>query len=457
MNYNGEDDFVTADDKLNLLKTFECCVVMLDGDFSALEERARLSSNLLKLILMQIDGSEECGLGEKTLLPWTLLYHLIKHDEKAMEEFEDDVPCSVNFLCSAHDYLGQMSLCTLENGKILILLAEGIVATLFKGVSGKGTSDQLCKNMEQALFCLYAHPTKKSKARHLVDHGCNNITFTWELSFKPYVFLRPKKLPEYDDLRSASIVSETVVFFKRIIALVPGRFRIKKREKMVRKYLHDPNAKELPSFENLDKDDDEDDEVMCIDDDSTDPYPAVMIDLFYLMADYYFKNSEFGQAVEYYLIDLSLNPKRVDAWVPLSLSLASGLDIKINEMKDPNDSSSKIEEISKELVKKVLIDAKAIQKSFSKSIELQPLSTTIRIEGANFAYTMVSFCGRQMSDENVENLSMEMFAMIEDLKPKFMDFAIEHYNNALRLTDDKANDDGTIGHVDNNEHGKKLH
>ena len=96
------------------------------GNLSCLEERARLSANLLRLILTQIDGKEDCGLGEKTVLPWVLLYHLIKHDEKSMNEFEDDVPCSVNFLCSAHDYLGPLSLCTLESGKVLTLLVDGM-------------------------------------------------------------------------------------------------------------------------------------------------------------------------------------------------------------------------------------------------------------------------------------------------------------------------------------------
>ena len=105
--------------------------------------------------------------------------------------------------------------------------------------------------MEQALYCLYAHPSKKSKARHLVDHGISNIAFTWDRCLKPYLYLRPKKLPEYDDLKSASVVQETVVFFRRIIALVPDRFRIKRREKLVRRHLHSPHQKEFPKFDDL--------------------------------------------------------------------------------------------------------------------------------------------------------------------------------------------------------------
>ena len=123
-------------------------------------------------------------------------------------------------------------------------------------------------------------------------------------------------------------------------------------------------------------------------------------------------------------------------------------------MKDPNDNSAKPEELNKEVIKKILSEARAIYKCFCRCIDLQPSSTTIRIESANFAYTMVSFCGRQMSDENVENLSMEMFSMIEELRPKFMEFAVEHYDKALSITNEKANN-GTIGDEGSNEHDER--
>ena len=78
----------------------------------------------------------------------------------------NDVPNSVQFLCSAHDYLGPLSLCTAGNGKLLTLLVNKIVDTLFKGVGNKIENDQLCRNIDQAFFCLYAHPSKKSKNRY---------------------------------------------------------------------------------------------------------------------------------------------------------------------------------------------------------------------------------------------------------------------------------------------------
>ena len=92
----------TPSNLLNLLKMFECCIVMLEGNLAGLDEKSRMANNLLKLALLQVDGQSDSLLGEKTILPWILLYHLIAHEEKTMTVFEDDVPCSINFLCSAH-------------------------------------------------------------------------------------------------------------------------------------------------------------------------------------------------------------------------------------------------------------------------------------------------------------------------------------------------------------------
>lgn len=428
----SDPEIAVPTDLLNLLRTLECCIVMLDGDMSAIEERPRLANNLLKLILAQVDGDEECGLGDKTVIPWVLLYHLISYEEKNIAQ-EDDVPYSVNFLCSAHDYLGPLSLCTTEGGKILTLLVSGIVDALFKGVSEKAVSDQLCKNVDQALYCLYAHPSKKSKARHLVDHNITNVAFTWERCLKPYLYLRPQKLPEYDDLKSASISSETLIFFKRIIALVPDQHQIEKRAKLVKKYLMDEDAAKLPQIDTKDE---------------SKPFPPAMIDLFYLMADYYIKNNDFKLAIDFYMIDISWNPNRKDAWVSLTLALCNQIDLKMNEMED-------VSEMTKDTIKQILAEARAIRKSFLKCIELAPTSTTVRIECANFGYSLMAFCGRQLNvEENVENLSMDLFNSVEELRPLFTQFALENYDKAVQITTQKAKD-GVFDEDGHNDHDER--
>ena len=304
---------------------------------------------------------------------------------------------------------------------------------LFKGVPNKATNDQLCKYMDQALFCLYAHPSKKSKARHLVDHGISNVAFTWDQCLKPYLYLRPKKLPEYDDLKSASITSEVVIFFRRIIALVPDKHRVKARVKLMMKHLVDESQEEIPiinatvlrSLQGTGDDDSMNDAEI-----DEEPFPAVLSDLFYLLADHYFKNSEFEQAIDFYLTDLSWNSSRIDSWVPLALSMNSRLESKINEMKNL--------ETTTELIKQILNEAKAILKCFQKCIQLSANSTTVRIESANFAYTLLSYCGRLMSDgDNMESLSIDLFNSVDQLHPVFFEFAQSNYQRALEISTQK--------------------
>jgi hypothetical protein len=47
---------------------------------------------------------------------------------------------------------------------------------------------------------------------------------------------------------------------------------------------------------------------------ASEEFPRQLRDLFYLLADHFFKNNEFPTALKYYRIDLSLNAQRVDSW-----------------------------------------------------------------------------------------------------------------------------------------------
>lgn len=52
--------------------------------------------------------------------------------------------------------------------------------------------------------------------------------------------------------------------------------------------------------------------------------------IYYLLADYYFKNRDFVKSVKYYVPDLSNCPNRFDSWAGLALSKASLLETKLN-------------------------------------------------------------------------------------------------------------------------------
>ena len=70
-----------------------------------------------------------------------------------------------------------------------------------------------------------------------------------EQCLSPYLFLRPEKLPEFDDFKSNSISAETMTFFKRVAAVVPDSFDVNAREKFIEKYLAS-DAESFPRYAN---------------------------------------------------------------------------------------------------------------------------------------------------------------------------------------------------------------
>ena len=416
-NASNESLDLSGKQYIDLLKSLDCCVCMFekDNDFAGIEEpfRARLANNLLDLCLEQVEGKEEILDGHKTTLPWVLLYKLISFAEQQESESNiESPPGSINFLCSAHDYLGQLSMCTKEEGRLLLLQGDAIVSTLFKGVKERAMADQLRKNLDQAMYCLYAHPSKKSKLKHLVDHSVSNIALRWERCMSPYQYLRPEKLPEYDDFKSNSILAETVLFFKRVVALIPDQFDLQGRNKAVKEYLTSGSDIDFPKFSKVPQKE------------------RPLLDVLYLLADYYFKNNEFTTALEYYRYDLCFNQDRVDSWFPLALSLVNVLEQKLNETyKDP--ASGKVIELADDIIKRILVDSDVIMKCYERCHILSPKNSMICIESANFAYTMHSFCTRQL--DILDSLEESVKLKLKHKAPVYLKYASEYYDRALKL------------------------
>ena len=58
--------------------------------------------------------------------------------------------------------------------------------------------------------------------------------------------------------------------------------------------------------------------------------PSEVENVYYLLADYYFKNKEWVKAIENYILDLALVPDRFDSWAAVALAIASRLETKLN-------------------------------------------------------------------------------------------------------------------------------
>lgn len=96
---------------------------------------------------------------------------------------------------------------------------------------------------------------------------------------------------------------------QRIIALIPSEIDPSTKDNEIEKFIGG-QLTELPK--------------------GLDILPYRVQPLFYLLADYYFKNRDFAKSVKYYVLDLNNYPIRFDSWAGLALSKASLLETKLN-------------------------------------------------------------------------------------------------------------------------------
>ena len=97
------------------------------------------------------------------------------------------LPGSLSLLITSHVYLGQKSCCTMDHGKLLNYLVDIFVPVCTSSIHSLYklpvySLEQIKQALDQALFCLYSHPSKKSsRARHLVDHNISQVSFAINL------------------------------------------------------------------------------------------------------------------------------------------------------------------------------------------------------------------------------------------------------------------------------------
>uniref|UniRef100_A0A8B9KC98 Calcineurin binding protein 1 n=1 Tax=Astyanax mexicanus TaxID=7994 RepID=A0A8B9KC98_ASTMX len=153
----------------------------------------RLASNLIQLIDLSMvlpDDPKEPHFS--SMLPWMLLYHLLKQDEADitivlivfMQQFvlpvylvDDDTPLlpySLMLLNTAHEYLGRRSWCCNSDGALLKFFVRMLRQKLAEGET-LPYKEELETALEQCFYCLYSYPSKKSKARYLEEHSAPQV------------------------------------------------------------------------------------------------------------------------------------------------------------------------------------------------------------------------------------------------------------------------------------------
>ncbi|XP_072399616.1 uncharacterized protein [Diabrotica undecimpunctata] len=397
-----------------IIKQDTICVV----DFLQEEHRARLVQNLSKIISRQL-SNDSSKFSFSCVTPWILLHYVLLREEQRayakrrnlrgkreksenngeMEEpFDNTVPPSLSILFSAHEFLGPKGLCMANQGELLHFIIDTILDKLDTPIFEK-IRNSLEIHVEQSMFCLYQHPSKKNKvSRHLADHNVDPLPLTWERACQLFEFYGPDHLPEFNSYKNASISADLEQLFKRIIALVPPSNALQHHLPKVMDYIHGKTDK---MWESVD-------------------FPRKVKSIYFLIGDFYFKDRDFAKCIKFFQMDLCINPERLDSWACLGLSYAAQLDTKLNHCEK---FKSEMEFLDK---------AKYASICFKRALDICPDPLTLWIECGSFQYNVHSYCSRVMKFES-ENLSMERFEFLENQKNSYLDSSGNSFEKAIAI------------------------
>ena len=381
---------------------------------------SRLVQTLTQIIVHQLDTPAEknnlkCHLINLNI-PWTILYHLVlkendvanvsnrkKPGDESVEDEFDALPNSLMMFFTAHEFLGRKQWCMKDNGKLLLYLLD-VLAPIYRTPMLDPYRDIIAENLEQTTYCLYGYPVKKAKLRHIEEHDAKNIELTWERAIQLFDLYRPDTLPEFDSFKLASISSEMEQLLQKILPLIPKCLDIAPFTGEIKKFINGASPT-LPK--------------------ETSILPARIASIYYLLADFYFKNQETGKAIKFYIADLTMKPDRFDSWASLSLCKQSKLEMRLN-------SNASIG------VKEFLELADQTINCFNQCLKLKK-TITILTEFASFTYHLHSFCSRNLK-QNSETLSMENFSAIEHRKDKFLNISYNCFSEVSEAVSDSTHE-----------------
>ncbi|KAM7416326.1 hypothetical protein PAMA_018408 [Pampus argenteus] len=430
----GKEEWVSTIGKL--LDGIEVCFTKdleLLSNVPHFSSMARLANNLIQLIDLSMTVSDDPKEPYFfSVLPWIILYRIIKHEEAAFNcmlrqhisvgDDEDDsntpmLPSSLMLLNTAHEYLGRRSLCCNSDGALL----KFYVRVLEKELAASSNSDshpykeELEMALEQCLFCLYAYPSKKSKARFLEDHASPQVELLWSDALFMFQYFKPKSLPEFDSYKTSTVSADLANLLRRFAGIAPPSDTPTLTMDEVAAYIDGMTVK-----------------APCLPEGSA-PAPPIINEIYYLLADYHFKNKEQSKAIKFYMHDICVCPNRFDSWAGMALARASRIQEKLN---------------SNELKSDVPIwkHSQAVLNCFKRALEIDCSNLSLWIEYGTISYALHSFASRQLKQWRNE-LPPEVVKQMEERRDSMLETASQCFQGASRCEGDSDEEEWLIHYM----------
>ncbi|XP_075881739.1 calcineurin-binding protein cabin-1 isoform X2 [Nelusetta ayraudi] len=379
---------------------------------------ARLANNLIQLIDLSMSTSDDPKEPYFfSVVPWIILHRLIQHEEAAFDcllrqhmsvgDDEDDsdspmLPSSLMLLNTAHEYLGRRSLCCSSDGALLKFYLRVLEEELISASKNDSHPyrEELEMALEQCVFCLYAYPSKKSKARYLEEHSSPQVELLWSDALFLFRYFKPKSLPEFDSYKTSTVSAELANLLRRFAGIAPPSHTPVLTMEEVAAYIEDDTEK-TPSLP-----------------EGSPPAPPIIDEMYYLLADYHFKNKEQSKAIKFYMHDICVCPQRFDSWAGMALARASRIQEKLN---------------SNELKSDVPIwkHSQAVLNCFKRALQIDGSNLSLWIEYGTISYALHSFASRQLKQWRSE-LPAEVVQQMEERKDAMLQTSLQCFQSASR-------------------------
>ncbi|XP_054546486.1 calcineurin-binding protein cabin-1 isoform X2 [Talpa occidentalis] len=378
---------------------------------------SRLTNNLIQVIDCSMAVQEEPKEPHvSSVLPWIILHRIIWQEEdtfhslchqQQLQNPADEVmaetpmlPSSLMLLNTAHEYLGRRSWCCNSDGALLRFYVRVLQKELAVSTSEDTHpyKEELETALEQCFYCLYSFPSKKSKARYLEEHSAQQVDLIWEDALFMFEYFKPKTLPEFDSYKTSTVSADLANLLKRIATIVPRAERPALSLDKVSAYIEGTSA-----------------EVPCLPE-GADPSPPVVNELYYLLADYHFKNKEQSKAIKFYMHDICICPNRFDSWAGMALARASRIQDKLNSNELKSDGP-------------IWKHATPVLNCFRRALEIDSSNLSLWIEYGTMSYALHSFASRQLKQWRAE-LPPELVQQMESRRDNMLETARHCFTSA---------------------------
>ncbi|KAL0186410.1 hypothetical protein M9458_018080, partial [Cirrhinus mrigala] len=231
------------------------------------------------------------------------------------------------------------------------------------------------------------------------------VELHWDDAVFMFEYFKPKTLPEFDSYKTSTVSADLANLLKRLSGIIPRNDGPTLSVDDVSAYI-EGGALKVPALP-----------------EGATPAPPVVNELYYLLADYHFKNKEQSKAIKFYMHDISLCPNRFDSWAGMALARASRIQDKLNSNELRSDGP-------------IWKNSLAVLTCFKRALEIDGSNLSLWIEYGTMSYALHSFASRQLKQWKQE-LPPDLIKQMEERRDSMLETASQCFQSASRCDGDE--------------------